>query len=76
MSFGEKPGIVEVRRADYDGWPVGMALAYVGPFDNWEAYRDWAKEKNPPYGDFSGYHTSWHELVEPAEYVHGTSRSY
>lgn len=56
------PGCVEIRHADYDGWPQGMAIKYVGPFANYDEYSAWKKRE---YGFESGLHFSWHTLEAP-----------
>jgi hypothetical protein len=55
-------GIVVITRADYDGWPQGMPVKYVGPFPNWDAYQHWKKQE---YGHGSGWHFAWHVLKPP-----------
>lgn len=64
--FGKNPGIVAISRSDYDGWPIGMVLDYVGPFENYDAYTEWRKSKN--LGWTTGLHFSWHDLVSPEDY--------
>lgn len=68
-SFGQTPGIIVISRADYDGWSIGMPLAHVGPFPNYEAYQEWANKTWPPYGSRSGLHTTWQSLTAPEEYT-------
>lgn len=58
----DAPGIVIVTQADFDGWPQGMPLKYVGPFPNWEAYQEWRQRE---YGMGSGLHFAWHTLETP-----------
>lgn len=57
-----RPGIVIVCRADFDGWPQGMPVKYVGPFPDWEAYQAWRQRE---YGHGTGWHLSWHVLEAP-----------
>lgn len=57
-----RPGIVIITRADYDGWPQGMPVKYVGPFPDWETYQAW---KQQVYGMGSGWHFAWQTLETP-----------
>jgi len=60
------PGVVAVSRADYDGWPQGSPIKFVGPFQNWDEYQAWVKKE---YGLGSGWHFAWHVLESPEGFV-------
>jgi len=62
----ERPGILVVSRADYDGWPQGSPEKYVGPFKNWDEAQAWRTKE---YGHSSGWHTSWQVLTPPEGHV-------
>lgn len=61
-----RPGIVIVSHADYDGWAKGIPVKYVGPFPNWDAYRGWVKQE---YGLGSGWHFKWQVLESPGDHI-------
>ena len=56
------PGILIVSNANWDGWPVGVPTAYVGPFDSYEEAAKWRQRNGG-----SGKHFSWEQLTSPKE---------
>lgn len=66
IDWMNKPGIVVISRADYDGWPIGMPFAHVGPFANYAAYREWAEQRRTV---FDRNHYSWQSITTPEDYV-------
>lgn len=58
-NYFEKPGVVAVRRADWDGWPIGIILYYVGPI----GYEDYLHAEKR-----SDRHYSWEPLVAPEDW--------
>ena len=55
-------------RVDHDDYPVGSAIATVGPFETYEEYAEFVADHQTPGGRYA-----WqpHTIQSPDEYPHG-----